>query len=52
VKGGGRPAADDVMPKPRSYLADHADRLGDKPAVIDDRPDGTLTVWTFTELNR
>jgi acyl-CoA synthetase (AMP-forming)/AMP-acid ligase II len=40
------------MPTPSSPLAQHAERLGDKPAVIDDRPDGALTVWTFTELNR
>jgi fatty-acyl-CoA synthase/long-chain acyl-CoA synthetase len=29
----------------------HAIARGDKPAVIDDRPDGTSVVWTFAELN-
>lgn len=29
-----------------------AERLADKPAVIDDRPDGTTLVWTYAELNR
>ncbi|MEQ8860885.1 MAG: AMP-binding protein [Pseudomonadales bacterium] len=27
-----------------------AGALGDKPALIDDRPDGTLIQWTFAEL--
>jgi acyl-CoA synthetase (AMP-forming)/AMP-acid ligase II len=35
-----------------SPLVLHAQQRPDKPAVIDDRPDGTLTVWTFAELNR
>jgi fatty-acyl-CoA synthase/long-chain acyl-CoA synthetase len=29
----------------------HAARLPDKLAVIDDRPDGTLTTWTFRQLD-
>jgi len=29
-----------------------ADRLPDKPAVIDDRPDGTTLIWSYAELNR
>ena len=40
------------MARPAPYLALHARRLADKPAVIEDRPDGPLTVWTFAELNR
>ena len=28
------------------------ERIGDKPAVIDDRPDGRRETWTFAELNR
>ncbi len=27
-----------------------AEQLGDKPALIDDRPDGTLIRWTFADL--
>jgi fatty-acyl-CoA synthase/long-chain acyl-CoA synthetase len=38
--------------RPVSYLRAHAERMGDKLAVIADRPDGTLTRWTFAELNR
>jgi acyl-CoA synthetase (AMP-forming)/AMP-acid ligase II len=33
------------------YLSRHAETLADKVAVIDDRPDGTLVRWTFSELN-
>ena len=33
-------------------LTVQAQRLADKPAVIDDRPDGRVTAWTFAELNR
>ena len=38
--------------RPGAYLRAHAARIGDKLAVIDDRPDGTLTRWTFAELAR
>jgi acyl-CoA synthetase (AMP-forming)/AMP-acid ligase II len=40
------------MPITRSYLADHAIALRDKPAVVDDRPGAPVTVWSFAELNR
>jgi acyl-CoA synthetase (AMP-forming)/AMP-acid ligase II len=30
----------------------HAARLPDKLAVVDDRPDGTLTTWTFARLDQ
>ena len=33
-------------------LTVQAERLADKPAVIDDRPDGTVVTWTYAELNR
>jgi acyl-CoA synthetase (AMP-forming)/AMP-acid ligase II len=33
-------------------LAFQARRVPDKPAVIDDRPDGTRIVWTYAELDR
>src|SRR5262245_22397682 len=33
-------------------LTGQAERLADKPAVIDDRPDGTSIIWTYAELNR
>ena len=39
------------MPVARSYLADFADTLRDKAAVIDDRPGAPVTTWTFAELN-
>jgi fatty-acyl-CoA synthase/long-chain acyl-CoA synthetase len=26
-------------------------RVGDKPAVVDDRPDGTILTWSYAELN-
>ncbi len=39
------------MPVVRSYLADHAVAFRDKPAVVDDRPGGPITVWSFAELN-
>jgi long-chain acyl-CoA synthetase len=29
-----------------------AERIPDKPAVVEDRPDGTVTTWTYAELNR
>lgn len=35
---------------PDDILSDHARSQPDKLAVIDDRPDGTVTVWTFEEL--
>src|SRR5262245_20453644 len=37
------------MPSPVSA---HALAIPDRPAVIDDRPDGRITAWTFAELNR
>ena len=40
------------MPIVRSYLADHANTLRDKAAVVDDRPGAPVTVWSFAELNR
>ena len=33
-------------------LTVQAERLADKPALIDDRADGTVRAWTFAELNR
>src|SRR5205085_11909754 len=33
-------------------LTVQAERLANKAAVVDDRPDGTVTTWTFAELNR
>ena len=33
-------------------LVVQAERIPDKPAVIDDRPDGTVVTWTYAELNR
>ena len=33
-------------------LTVQAERLADKPALVDDRPDGTVVTWTFAELNR
>ncbi|HMS81241.1 MAG TPA: AMP-binding protein, partial [Burkholderiaceae bacterium] len=38
-------------PPPPDYLATHAESIPDKIAVIDDRPDGTYTAWTFAGLN-
>jgi len=35
-----------------SPLTAHAVALADKPAVVDDRPDGTRVVWSFAELDR
>ena len=32
------------------FLTLLAQSQGDRPAVIDDRPDGTLICWTFAEL--
>jgi fatty-acyl-CoA synthase/long-chain acyl-CoA synthetase len=40
------------MTRPVPLLTLLAERLGDKPAVIDDRPDSAVTVWSFAELNR
>lgn len=39
------------LPPPPDPLAAHAVALADKVAVVDDRPDGTLVRWTFSELN-
>jgi acyl-CoA synthetase (AMP-forming)/AMP-acid ligase II len=36
-----------ALPDPLTALAE---RLADKPAVIDDRPDGAVTVWSFADL--
>jgi fatty-acyl-CoA synthase/long-chain acyl-CoA synthetase len=33
-------------------LTVQAERLADKPALIEDRPDGRVVSWTFAELNR
>jgi acyl-CoA synthetase (AMP-forming)/AMP-acid ligase II len=33
-------------------LTVQAARLANKPAVIDDRPDGPVVAWTYAELNR
>ena len=33
-------------------LTVQAERLASKAAIVDDRPDGTVTTWTFAELNR
>ena len=33
-------------------LAVQATRLADKPALIEDRPDGTVTTWTYADLDR
>jgi fatty-acyl-CoA synthase/long-chain acyl-CoA synthetase len=33
-------------------LTVQAARLAGKPAVIHDRPDGTVVIWTYAELNR
>jgi acyl-coenzyme A synthetase/AMP-(fatty) acid ligase len=33
-------------------LTVQAERLADKHAVIDDRPDGSTLVWSYAELNR
>ena len=33
-------------------LTVQAERLAGKPAVVDDRPDGTVVTWTYAELNR
>ncbi|MBM4440816.1 MAG: AMP-binding protein [Candidatus Rokubacteria bacterium] len=29
-----------------------AQRLADKPALVDDRPDGTVRTWSYAEMNR
>jgi fatty-acyl-CoA synthase/long-chain acyl-CoA synthetase len=41
-----------VAPLPILPLPFQARRVPDKPAVVDDRPDGMRTIWTFAELNR
>ena len=33
-------------------LTVQAERLADKPAVIEDRPDGSVLTWSYAELNR
>jgi acyl-CoA synthetase (AMP-forming)/AMP-acid ligase II len=33
-------------------LTVQAERLADKPAVVEDRPDGTVITWTYAEMNR
>jgi long-chain acyl-CoA synthetase len=33
-------------------LTVQAERLPTKPALVDDRPDGTVVAWTYAELNR
>ena len=33
-------------------LTVQAERLADKPAIIDDRPDGATLTWSYAELNR
>src|SRR5262245_57973615 len=38
-----------AMPSP---VTAHGAEIPDHPAVIDDRPDGRVSVWTFSELNR
>jgi fatty-acyl-CoA synthase/long-chain acyl-CoA synthetase len=38
-------------PPPPDYLAAHAAATPERFAVVDDRPDGTRTAWTFAELN-
>ncbi len=35
---------------PEDYLSVYASSQPDKPGVIDDRPDGTVIVWTYAEL--
>ena len=35
---------------PEDFLSLYASSQPGKPAVIDDRPDGTVTVWTYAEL--
>ncbi len=35
---------------PDDILSVHARSQPDKPGVIDDRPDGTVTIWTYAEL--
>src|ERR1700712_3191649 len=42
------PATKALMP---DFLSAYAASQPDKPAVIDDRPDGTVTTLTFAELN-
>jgi acyl-CoA synthetase (AMP-forming)/AMP-acid ligase II len=40
------------MPAPPDLLAAHARALGEKPAVIDDRPGRAPSAWSFAELDR
>src|SRR5208337_4959386 len=35
---------------PDDTLSVYAQSQPDKPAVIDDKPDGTVVVWTYAEL--
>ncbi|MEE8580570.1 MAG: AMP-binding protein, partial [Myxococcota bacterium] len=39
------------MSRQPDILSLYAEREPDKPAVIDDRADGTLLCWSFAELN-
>jgi acyl-CoA synthetase (AMP-forming)/AMP-acid ligase II len=36
---------------PQDFLSLYASSQPGKPGVIDDRPDGTVTVWTYAELD-
>ena len=36
---------------PEDILSVYARSQPDKPGVIDDRPDGTVVVWTYAELD-
>jgi acyl-CoA synthetase (AMP-forming)/AMP-acid ligase II len=38
-------------PKPPDFLAVYAAAQPEKPAVIDDKPDGRMTRWSYAELN-
>ena len=35
---------------PDDFLTTYAQAQPDKPAVIEDRPDGTVITWTYAEL--
>jgi len=35
---------------PDDILSIYAQSQPDKPAVIDDKPDGTVVAWTYAEL--
>ena len=49
-----RPAAlpNETLPQLIYPLTVQAERLADKPAVIDDRPGSPAIVWSYAELNR